>query len=212
MDPILTKGINTLQYLTKEYLTENIPEILIKPEDLGTADTYNEEKMLNKYLSLPKDGQILLLKSAIQLAVVGYGNKNYGFIRVNDKEIMTLEQVFNKYNVKYKEKENIKYAEEELSARRLLRLFRYQIQQFIINYKRPSYLWLKYADKQNKDFYSICFPGAEHLVENKDEAEFLLKTCGKLDVQFKSKFCKRLQRVFIARNILSPEYFIDKMY
>jgi len=139
---------NKVQYLPKEILINGIPNIDVRPEDLGTTDTYNEEKILNKYKSINKDGQLLIYKAAIQLAIIGYGNKNYGFIRVNEKDIVTLVDLFGKYNIRFMEKINAKFADDDLSARRLLRLFRYQIQNFIVNNKRPSYLWLKYADKK----------------------------------------------------------------
>jgi len=206
--------IDTLrnQYLDKDKLLKDIPEIQVRPEDLGTADTYHEDKILKTYLSLDKTGQILVYKAALQLAIVGYGNKNYGFIRIDEKTIMTLIDLFNKYHIKYLEKLNSKYSDSDLSARRLLRLFRYQIQKFILENKRPSFLWLKYADKSNPEYMSICFPGGEHLIDNKDQAEFMLTTYGKLDIQLNTKFRDRLKRVFIARQVLSPEYFMDKSY
>jgi len=145
------------QYLSEETLFDKIPDIHVKPEELGSADSYNEEKLLTKYLTLDKDGQILVYKSALQLAIIGFGNKNYGFVRKNDKEIIMLVDIFNKYNIKYLEKQSSKFKEDELSARRLIRLFRCQIQKFIVQNNRPSYLWLKYADKSNKDYMKICF-------------------------------------------------------
>jgi len=197
------------QYLDKNILINKIPEIDIKPTDLGTTDTYHEEKILVKYLSLDLKAQNLIYKSAVQLAIIGYGKKNYGFIRLDDKNVITLIELFTKYNIKYNEKINSKYQDDELSARRLLRLFRYQIQKFIITNKRPSYLWSKYAKKEKNEYMSICFPGGEHLVETKDEAMFLLDTYGQLDLAQGTKFRDRLKRVFIARNIIGPEYFIN---
>jgi len=130
----------------------------------------------------------------------------------NDKEIVTLEDIFKRYNIKYNEKINSKFNDDDLSVRRILRLFRVHIQKFIVDKKKPSYLWTKYADKKNPEFLSICFPGGEHLVETEKEALFLLDTYGKLDQSLATKFRKRLQRVFIARSILSPSYFLDKVY
>jgi len=205
-------GVQPNQYLDKDKLLTTIPEFTVRPEDLGTTDSYHEDKILARYLSLDKQGQVLVYKAALQLAIIGYGNKNYGFVRVDEKNIMNLVDLFNKYHIKYLEKINSKYDDSDLSARRLLRLFRYQIQKFIIENRRPSYLWLKYADKVNPEYASICFPGGEHLVDNKDQAEFMLQTYGKLDQTLGSKFRDRLKRVFIARQILSPEYFIDKQY
>jgi len=176
---------------------------------LGSADTYNETKILDTFKKLPKDAQTLIYKAALQLAIIGYGNKNYGFIRLTDKETIKLEDIFKKYNVKYLEKINVKYNDEELSARRLLRLFRYQIQDFIRENKRPSYLYLKYSDKR-PEYMDICYPGGEHIVESKDGAEYLIHTYNNLDIIKGTKFVQRLQRVFIARGILPPEYFISK--
>jgi len=202
------------QYLSNEVLFNSIPNLQIKPEELGTADTYHEDKLLKAYLSLDKEGQILVYKAALQLAIVGYGNKNYGFVRKNDTEIITLIEIFSKYNIKHLEKQNSKFKDDELSARRLIRLFRCQIQKFIIENKRPSYLWLKYANKNENTskFLSICFPGGEHVLETKEEAIFMLDTYGNLDSIMNTKFRARLKRVFIARGVLSPEYFIDKNY
>jgi len=200
------------QYLNKDELVSEIPKVIVTVNDLGTTDTYHEDKILKKYLNLDKNGQILVYKSAIQLAIIGYGKKNYGFIRIDDKTQINLIDIFIKYKIKFLEPINVRYEDDELSARRLLRLFRYQIQQFIIENNRPSYLWIKYADKNNLKYVSICFPGGEHLVESADEAQFLLDTYGKLDISQNTRFRQRLQRVFIARKVLDPSYFIDKTY
>jgi hypothetical protein len=209
----MTTNINTPgQYLSKEDLLKYIPDVKITPQELGSTDTYHENKLLETYRSLDKTGQVLVYKAAIQLGVIGYGNKNYGFIRLDEKNIITLVDLFHKYGIKYQETQNSKYNDNELSARRLLRLFRYQIQKFIIENNRPSYLWNKYADKSNLKFMGICFPTAEHIVETQEEAIFLLHTYGNLDATQNTRFRSRLKRVFIARGVLSPEYFIDKNY
>jgi len=160
-------------------------------------------------LSYDTTTQILIYKCAIQLAIIGYGNKNYGFLKSNKNETIKLVDIFKMHNIKYDEKINSKFDDSDLSVRRLLRLFRYQIQKFIIGTQRPSYLWLKYSDK-NKNYMNICFPGGEHVIERTDEAEFLLTTYGNLDNLRGTKFKERLIRVFIARSIFSPEYFKNK--
>jgi hypothetical protein len=202
------------QYLDNETLIKNIPDIKLTINDLGTTDTYHEEKILKKYLSYPKESQILIYKAAVQLAIIGFGNKNYGFIRIDDKNIITLKDLFDKLKIKYMEKINEKYLEDDLSARRLLRLFRFQIQKFITENNRPSYLWNKYADKnkENNKYISICFPGAEHIIETSDEGEFLLTTYARLDEQMNTKFRSRLKRIFIARKIFDPIRFQNVDY
>jgi len=156
---------NIRQYYESEDLIKIIPFLDINVSDLGSTDTYNEDKLLKKYFQLDKEGQNLVYKAAIQLAVVGYGNKNYGFIRKNDKDIILLEDIFKRYNIKYNEKINIKFNDDDLSVRRILRLFRSHIKKFIVEKKKPSYLWTKYADKKEFEFLPICFPGGEHLVQ-----------------------------------------------
>jgi hypothetical protein len=200
----MTTQIN--QYLNKDILLKTIPSIDVLPDHLGSTDTYHEEKILKKYMSLSKDAQDLLYKSAIQMCVIGYGNKNYGFIRLNEKETITLIDLFKKYGIKYFEKQNSKYSDDELSARRLMRLFRYQVQKFIIEHKKPSFLWNKYANKTNLNMVGICFPGGEHLLETKEQAEFMLETYSNLDKQLNTKFKDRLMRVFVARRILQPDH------
>jgi len=191
------------QYLNKEELLTTVPPLQITTNDLVSTDTYNETKILQKYLSLDNDARILLYKAAIQLSIIGYGNKNYGFIRVNNTEVLPLKTIFDRYNVKYNEKLGMKYTDDELSARRLIRLLRYQTQEFIIRNNRPSYLWLKYSDK-NVNFIGICFPGGEHLVEDKDSGLYLLKTYGRLDQILNTRFVERLKRIYIARGLFLP--------
>jgi len=202
----------TDKYIDTDILINGIPKIKVTKDDLGSTDTYHEEKILKKYLSYDPIAQELIYKSAIQLAIIGYGKKNYGFIRLDDKQTITLVELFKKYNIRFLEPINAKYSDDELSARRLLRLFRYQIQKFIIENNRPSYLWFKYADKSKLEMVSICFPGGEHLIETQEQGLFLLETYGRLDVQQNTKFRQRLQRIFIARGIFDPSFFLDKNY
>jgi len=67
------------QYLSKIELEKEIPKVNVTVNDLGTTDTYHEDKILKKYLGLDKNGQILVYKSAIQLAIIGYGKKKLWF-------------------------------------------------------------------------------------------------------------------------------------
>jgi len=198
------------QYLSEDKLLHDIKYVDMKKEELGSTDTYHEDKILNKYLSYKENEQVLIYKAAIQLAIIGYGRKNYGFIRVDDKNVITLIDLFKKLNIKWNEGINAKYVDDELSARRLIRLFRFQIKLFIEKNDRPSYLWTKYANKDKKEFMSICFPGGEHLIKTREEAIFLIDTYRKLDEIQNTKFVDRLRRVFIARNILDPTFFDAK--
>jgi len=196
-----------MQYLDKDTLLNNVYYFDLKQSDLISADSYNEEEIMNKYLKIDKEGQSLLLKCAIHISVIGAGNKTFGMIRDIDGKVLEIKNVFTKYNIVYNKGINEKYDKDTISARRLIRLLRYHIQKFVINANRPSYLWLKYS-ANNKDMIKICFPGGEHLVENKEEAIFLLDTYKTLDTSLGTKFQKRLERIFIARKILEPSFFI----
>jgi len=175
-------------------------------DDLISSDSYNEELMLNKFNSYDENIQFLLIKCAIHIAVIGYGNQNYGAIKSDKDNIVSIKDVFDKYDILYNKKIGEKYGKDSLSARRLNRLLRFHIQRFIIESGRPSYLWLKYSD-QNKDKISICFPGAEHMIENKEDAKYLYDTYKKLDSLIGAKFCERLKRVYIARKLYEPQDF-----
>jgi len=192
-----------MQYLDKETLFNNIKISDIDISDLISADTYNETEMLNIYNKYKDSDKSLIFKAACQIAIIGYGNKNYGSIRSDQENVVKLTDLFDRLKIKYNERLSAKYEPGTLSARRLTRLFRYQIKLIIEKHQRPSYLWLKYSNK-DKTFMSICFPGGEHLVENKNEAEFMMDTYMSLDMRLGTKFVDRLKRVFIARGILAP--------
>jgi len=162
--------------------------------------------------TIEEPDKILLCKAAIQMAIVGYGKKNYGAIRLNNKEILPLKTLFERFKIRHMDKNDALYAEDELSARRLIRLHRYNIQNFIKEQKKkPSYLWTKYSIKK-PEFSHCCFPGAEHLIENQDEALYLLDTYKNLDLRMNTKFCVRIQRVFIARNVFKPDDIVLNKY
>jgi len=196
-----------MQYLDENTLLKTIASYPIKNDDLISSDSYNEEEIVNKFNLIDKTGQELLLKCAIHISIIGSGNKTFGSVREKDGNVLEIKRVFDKYNINYNRNQNEKYGKDTLSARRLVRLLRFHIRKFIIENSRPSYLWLKYSNR-NKDMMSICFPGGEHLVENEIQAIYLLDTYKALDLQMKTQFCKRLERIFIARRILAPDFFI----
>jgi len=163
---------------------------------------------MNNFNQLDKNAQELLLKAAIHIAVIGAGNKTFGMIRDEKGNVLEIKNIFNKYRISFNNKQNEKYDKAQLSSRRLVRLLRYHIQKFIITNKRPSYLWLKYSD-HNQDMFNICFTGGEHLVEDQNQALYLLKTYHNLDIALNTQFVKRLERIYIARKIFEPAFFVS---
>jgi len=192
-----------MQYLSKDELISRIGSYDVKITDLISADTYNETEMIDIFNKYSKEDKILIIRAACQIAIIGYGNKNYGAIRIDNEKVIKLEDLFKRLNIKYNETQNSKYEPNTLSARRLTRLLRQQIRLVIEKNNKPSYLWTKYSEK-NREYIGICFPGGEHIVETKEEAKFLLKTYKNLDTIMNTKFVDRLKRVFIARNIFTP--------
>jgi hypothetical protein len=198
------------QYLKSDVLNAAIGDIYnsVQIDDLISADTYNETLMLEKYNEFDDDAKQLLFKCAVQIAVIGAGGKSFGKVRLNDGNVVDIVDVFDKFNIKYNRNINEKYEPNDLSARRLVRFFRYSIQKFIEVNQRPSYLWAKYTEKEMK-YASICFPGGEHLVEKRGEIIYLTGAYKNLDQILGTKFTDRLRRVLIARNVLTVKEIDD---
>jgi len=169
-------------------------------------------KLLKIWKKFDDKTRKLLYKSAIQLAIIGFGGRNYGFIRDENDHLINLIDLFTDLKIKHSNEKDQKYVDGELSVRRLTRLFRFQIHHFIIKNNQPSFLWQKYSNKIDLKYMPICFPGGEHVLKTKEEAIFLLDTYKNLDILQKTKFCVRLRRVFIARGILSPSFFLENKY
>jgi len=210
-----TKSINdTKQYLDDTELKLSLPIYDIKVDDLGATDTYNETKIVAKIKELGDANIKLLYKAALQIAIIGSGNKNYGFVRDDSGNIVTLDAIFKKCNVLYLNDQNAKLKDDTLTARRLTRVYRYHIQRFIRDTGKTSYLFNKYGDKiiATKDTHliTICFPGAEHMIKTKEEIEYLILTYKNLDEamvvnkrQLNFSFSERIRRVLIARNLIN---------
>jgi len=198
------------QYLNKDQLFKTIGlDVVVKPEDLITADSYNEEEMTNAFNAIDIEGKELLLRAAIHIAVIGSGNRTFGSVRDKRDNVIEIKTLFDKYKILYNKNSGEKYAKNTLSARRLQRLLRYHVQKFIIETKRPSYLWIKYSDR-NINMIPFCFPGAEHIVDTEEQAKYLFNTYAALDLALGTKFQKRLERVFVARTIIKPLALVVK--
>jgi hypothetical protein len=172
--------------------------------NLISSDNYDEDLLLKKLGKMGPDACLLLQKCAVHISIIGSGNKSFGAIRHNGK-VCPLQEVFDQYNVSYKNIQNASLQPDDLTPRRLVRLYRFHISAFIERTKRPSYLWLKYSDR-SKEMMNICFPGAEHMVKNVDEYQYLVNTYDNLDHILNTKFVARMHRIGIARGLLSPKY------
>jgi len=191
----------TITMLTAYIKTEELMSKLnvVQVDDLISTDSYNETILLNKVLQMSNDDQRVLFQIALQVAIIGIGNRNYGKIKLSG-EILDMVTILKKYQITYNKPQNSLYKEDELSPRRLTRLFRGHIFDFINKQKRPSYLWIKYSDKDIK-YVNICFPGGEYLELTKDEYKYLYDLYSKIDSRLNTNFKEKIERVALARGI-----------
>jgi len=175
----------------------------ISPEygtfQLVQTETYNEYDLLKSIDLIGKDvcGAI-----AIQLAIVGYGNKNYGSIIVGGKSI-EIGDFFRKNNIRTDAEFGSKLTPKDVTPRRLIRIFRFAIDDYInINKHIQSYLFKKYCLNKNQSTRSFIYPGFEHIANpqlDQDKVKDLLSTYEYLDSRLNTRVKDRIIRVLVAR-------------
>jgi len=190
-------------FFTEEQLNQYAPYGNYQITSLISADSYDEEAILKSINDLGLEAAKLLQQCALQIAIIGAGNKSFGAIRLDNEDVIPLINIFRKYNIRYENIINSKLDKGELTPRRLMRFYRHCTKAFIQRNNRPSYLWLKYSD-HNQEFRDICFPGAEHLVTTKQEYNYLCEVYKCVDQRLGTSFHIRLQRVGIARGLYDP--------
>jgi len=197
---LLANQLSNSNFFTREELSSKIPYGDFPISALVSADSYDEKEILRTIVGLGNDAMILLQQCALQIAIIGAGKRSYGSIRTADDNVLSVVDVFKKYNVSYDNVQNSKLTKGELTPRRLVRFYRNCTHLFIVQNNRPSYLWLKYSD-HNPKYIDICYPGAEHYVNTKDEYTYLCTVYSNVDRIMGTSFLVRLQRVGIARGL-----------
>jgi hypothetical protein len=197
------------QYLGKDKLIGEIGVTNFNKDDLISADSYDENNVLTKFMKIDEKNRRNLIRAAIHISLIGSGQKTYGSIRDDNGNVLSIIELFDNNKILYNKSQNERYADDTLSARRLVRLLRYQIQNFIVVNNRPSYLWLKYSNDRDVTKINICFPGAEHLIDNVNDAHYLIDTYKNVDSKFGTSFCTRIRRVLIARGVIKFEEIIN---
>lgn len=193
------------RYLNSENILDSLPIINYNSSDLISSDSYDETKIINKIKSFDEDGQCLMQLVAIHIAIIGSGNKSYGSVRYKER-VYDINNIFNQYHIKSNNIIQSKLEPDDLTPRRLVRLFRHHVKDFIKRNNRASYLWLKYSDHNPKTMMFI-YPGSEHIIEDELEYLELIKVYNEIDKRMNTKFFIRLQRVGIARGVLKPQKF-----
>jgi len=167
-----------------------------------STDTYSDEEV---WLSIQNTGKTeLLLCSAIQMAVVGFGNKTYGSFEYKGIKY-EVNELFKDTNVKMNLTLKDKVDANCLTPRRIQRLFRKQIFEFLINNENiKPYLWRKYSSRDIK-YRTTTFPNAESLITDPDAIKYLYSTYKEVDKKNETNICERIKRVFEARGLFNFE-------
>jgi len=185
------------QYLSESQLNGEFSGVSTSSIVLVSQDTYNEQELLK---SLKKTGMVgELLACTIQIAVVGFGGKNYGSVLYKNNEL-DVKSVFSKCHVNMISELNKKLADGELTPRRLIRLFRFQIAKFLKETGKKSYLARKYYQGDEK-YVDQIFPGAESIITDGVYANALIRTYEVLDSRLGTHIAERIKRVFSARSV-----------
>jgi len=188
-----------LPYLLEKDLQFNVGELR---DFLIQTDTYNESRIREKVLSFTPEKIIILVKIAIHFSIIGYGGQSYGSIK-DSGNVLEVERFMRENGILYKSTKNAKLQEDDITPRRLVRFFRYHIQNYIKDTNTSSYLWRKYSDL-NPETMFFCFPGAEHVVLENNAAKYLYSVYINLDKKLNTTISQRIQRVFQARGIIVP--------
>jgi len=183
--------------LTADEIEQLIGPIDLKNFELMRADSYSDPAIAATIKKTKMERELLCC--AIQTAVIGMGNKVYGKVKIDGKE-QDIDTIYRKCGVKMRLEQGSKLEPGDLTGRRIQRFYRKYIYNFIKNSDVQPYLWRKYTT-QKDEYRQCCFPGAEHLLTDKHEIDYLLSAYKRLDELQGTRFLERMQRVFGARGI-----------
>jgi len=177
------------------YLSQNELQFNIAPNDIQTVslDSYNETAILKK---VKTNNVQELFAAALQISLVGIGNKTYGAVMLKGHK-KDLVDIFRDNHVNYSSSQNSKLEIDELTPRRLCRVFRFQISAYIKSTGNHSYLYKKYSDDIDIEPEN-CFPGSEYMVD-KESFPKLVLVYKNIDKRFNISISERLSRINSAR-------------
>jgi len=193
--------------ILKSDLKKNYPEEKYNAIELCSNDTINEEKLWKTIVENKFKDE--LLSATIQMAIIGYGNKQFNQYKYKG-ETKNLNDLFRRCSIKNDNHLGSVLKEEDLTPRRLIRMFRVHIHHYLeVNPETASYLYYKYSDL-NEKFKNICFPGAEFLVESIAEGDFLMECYIRLDSELERRnlqhgISQRVRRILLARGKISQK-------
>jgi len=178
------------QYLSEQDLDFDIDFDTIIPI---STDSYVEEHVKTTVLSKNVEE---CFACALQFAIIGCGQKAYGTVKIHDQEYEVLELMI-KNDIKYGLQQQTKLETGDLTLKRLARLFRFQIRDYIKFYNISSFLQKKYAPHADP---SLTFPCAEYFITS-SEAEGLKDAYKRLDEIQNTRFAQRIDMILTARNV-----------
>jgi hypothetical protein len=166
--------------------------------ELVQTNSYSEDTLQQKIeeTGLKKE----LFGCSVQLALVGWGRGNFGEVTV-DGEKKPLTDIFDQAGVYYNNDAGTQLDPDDLTPKRLVRIFRFQIQKWIERRGGQSFLLKKYGTGLSDAFSPFVFPGAEHLVNDLRHARAILSCYSELDKAQGSHFSERIKSVFRSRNV-----------
>ncbi|KAG0349194.1 hypothetical protein BG005_011107 [Podila minutissima] len=166
--------------------------------DVADPLQYSDAEVLQTMVRWGALALIPLLFCTIQTVVMGYGTTSFGKYEFHGQTV-DVGTVFKKFGVK--DDDNARLNLGDLTPSRLQRFYRYQIHKYLESSKIEPHLWKKYSTHDTK-YRSITFPGAESLIENEQEAEYLLNTYKCVDERLGTNIHERVKRVLVDRKIL----------
>lgn len=182
-----------MQYLPKEELVKVCKFDFSKFEPIST-DTYDESAIL---ASIKTKNLEELFACALQFAIVGCGNKNFGEVKLNGQSHRVLDLLV-KNGVNVKTMKNSKLLPEELTIKRLTRFFRFHISAYIKKTGSISFLCRKYLSNDSPEY---VFPGAEYMLEG-TQCDKLLSAYTNLDAELGTNFVEKIKLIFRARKVI----------
>jgi len=179
---------------------------------LVLTETYNESIL---YKSIEKVGFEECGVIAVQLGIIGYGNRMYGKVIYNDKEI-DIGLFFKKNNIKHDLDFQSKLKPEDITPRRLIRFYRYSVKKYLeLNPEVETYLYKKYCLNKRPELRTVIFPGSEHLIDIKPENYFkikeLLVVYDNIDARLNTKIKDKIIRTLVARGLNFANLYGNKL-
>jgi hypothetical protein len=176
------------KYLNKEEIDVDVSFDVV-PQSQGT---YNESELLEEVKKNPQECFMIGLSFAIIGAVKG----NYGTVKTPEKEYK-VSDLLQKVSAIHGSSGD-KLEAKTITPKRMARLFRFKISEYIKQTGRVSFLVRKYNPAAK--YPHLCFPGAEYMV-NEEESEDLKKAYAAIDNLHQTKFLFKVTQIVAVRHM-----------